>query len=94
MKPHHRAWLDAHPHRTAEWLAFRIAEGFDVHHLDGEHDNNNPENLVLIEHTDHMMVHGGRTLGRLSAPSGKRGPSRRYLKAKARIEAFRATLPY
>lgn len=47
-------------------------EGFDVHHLDGDHENNDPANLVLIEHTDHMMMHDGRTMGRLKARRGPR----------------------
>ena len=33
-------------------------EGFDVHHIDGDHDNNDPDNLVLIEHADHFRLHG------------------------------------
>lgn len=52
----------------------RMADGFDIHHLDGNHDNNDPANLVLIEHTDHMALHGGRTLGRLKQRGKKRGP--------------------
>ena len=65
--PHHEAWLTAHPHRTRQWLRAMAKDGFDIHHLDGDHENNEPSNLVLIEHTDHMAVHnGGRHfLGRL-----------------------------
>jgi hypothetical protein len=58
LEPHHAAWLAAHPHRTEEWLRARLADSFDVHHRDGEHDNDSPDNLVLIEHTDHMSLHG------------------------------------
>lgn len=65
MKSYHYAWLSEHPNRSEEWLKARLADGFDVHHLDGDHSNDAPSNLVLIEHTDHMMLHGGRTLGRL-----------------------------
>lgn len=69
MKHHHKAWLQAHPHRTVEWLRERIREGFDIHHLDGDYTNNDPDNLVLIEHTDHLMLHTGkRRLGRLKKP--------------------------
>ncbi len=35
-------------------------EGFDVHHVDGDHENNLPDNLVLIEHRDHFMLHSGK----------------------------------
>lgn len=48
-----------------------MLNGFDVHHLDGDHGNNDPANLVLIEHSDHMMLHGGRTLGRMK-PKGQK----------------------
>ncbi len=44
-------------------------DGFDVHHLDGNKGNESPDNLVLIEHTDHMMLHGSRMLGRLKGKS-------------------------
>ena len=57
MKSHHEAWLKAHPERTEEWLSQAIDQGFDVHHLDENHKNNHPENLVLIEHTDHLRLH-------------------------------------
>ena len=53
-----------------------LREGFDVHHVDGNRANNDPLNLVLIEHVDHMMLHGRRTLGRISAKRGKRGPQK------------------
>jgi hypothetical protein len=59
MQPHHVAWLGAHPHRSEEWLRAHLKDGFDIHHLDGDHDNNDPLNLVLIDAADHMMVHNG-----------------------------------
>lgn len=59
MESHHIAWLSAHPERSATWLADRIADGFHVHHMDGNHENNDPQNLVLIESGDHMMLHNG-----------------------------------
>jgi hypothetical protein len=49
-----------------------MRDGFDVHHLDGDHANNEPANLVLIEHTDHMAIHGGRTMGRLAGGGGRK----------------------
>lgn len=56
MKPHHAAWLSNHPTRSAEWLSARLADGFDVHHLDGDHTNNSPENLILVECQDHSLT--------------------------------------
>ncbi|MDR3534013.1 MAG: HNH endonuclease [Rhodopila sp.] len=67
LSPHHRAWLSLHPNRTTIWLKEKLKEGFDIHHLDGNHENNTPQNLVMIEHMDHMMLHGGRTLGRMTS---------------------------
>lgn len=60
---HHRAWVEAHPHRTDAWFLARLEEGFDVHHIDADHTNNDPDNLVLIETTDHHRLHGRRLLG-------------------------------
>lgn len=58
LKNHHYAWLSKHPLRSAGWLEDRLRDGFDVHHLDRDRENNAPENLVLIEHGDHMIMHG------------------------------------
>lgn len=78
MKAYHEAWLAAHPERDAVWLQERLADGFDVHHLDGDKSNNGPTNLVLIEHRDHFMLHsGGRPAARTSSP---RGPHRKTLR--------------
>lgn len=65
FETYHIAWLGAHPWYTAAWLKSKLVEGFDVHHIDGNHGNDDPNNLVLIEHSDHMMMHGGRFMGRL-----------------------------
>lgn len=68
LKEYHRVWLASRPHRSEEWLLSRMKDGFDIHHLDGNHENNDSQNLCLIEHTDHMMLHNGGnyTLGRIS----------------------------
>jgi len=57
MSPRNRAWLNAHPERSATWLAEHIADGFELHHVDGNEKNNAPNNLVLIEGTDHNRLH-------------------------------------
>lgn len=76
MKLWHTAWLSAHPYRTEEWLREKLRDGFDVHHMDGDKANNDSSNLVLIEHVDHMRLHGSPNikLGRLGFSS--RGPRR------------------
>jgi len=58
LQAHHRAWLSAHPDRSEDWLRDMFSEGFDIHHVDGDHHNNTPLNLVLIEAVDHMRLHG------------------------------------
>ena len=65
LQKYHYAWLSAHPERTKDWLRFMMKAGFDIHHLDGDHDNNSSENLVLIEHRDHMRLHGMQGKGRI-----------------------------
>lgn len=60
MKDYHQVWLSVHPERTAHWLKERLIDGFDIHHIDGNKNNNHPSNLVLIECSDHLMIHGGR----------------------------------
>lgn len=54
---HHKIWLEAHPKRSAEWLADRIRDGFVIHHADGNHGNNVADNLLLIEQLDHILLH-------------------------------------
>lgn len=57
MNKHQKAWLKANPHRSAAWLEERLADGFDIHHVDGNHDNDDPLNLLLVEVMDHMRLH-------------------------------------
>ena len=71
MNRYHRLWLATHPSRTKTWLAERLKEGFDVHHADGDHKNDDPNNLVLIESVDHLKLHG-MTLDRAAASTATR----------------------
>jgi hypothetical protein len=59
MESYHYAWLSEHPERTEGWLQDRLKDGFAIHHMDGNHSNDEPRNLVLIESGDHMMIHNG-----------------------------------
>ncbi len=59
MEVYHYKWLEYHPNRTREWLSDRLKEGFDIHHIDGDKNNNEPDNIVLIDHADHIMLHTG-----------------------------------
>lgn len=59
FQSYHYVWLEVHPERDAEWLAARLVDGFHIHHLDGDHSNDAPKNLVLIDGVDHMRLHSG-----------------------------------
>jgi len=59
LAAHQLAWLEQHPYRTEAWLRAMLADGFDIHHADMNHENNERGNLVLIEATDHKSLHGG-----------------------------------
>jgi len=61
---YHTIWLSSHTNRTPEWLEMALANGFQIHHADGNHDNNDPSNLVLIERSDHLNLHNNKGLGR------------------------------
>lgn len=85
MKPHHEAWLSK-TEFSQSWLEEHLRNGFHVHHVDGDHDNNDPANLVLMWGPDHMSVlHGMKVIPR----KGKRGPRGAQLKRLRReFEAF------
>ncbi len=65
MQIYHHIWLEAHPERSEEWLKDRLKDGFDVHHIDGDHSNDDPKNLALIEASDHMRMHGAHSYSRI-----------------------------
>lgn len=69
LKEYHYIWLKNHPKRTELWLRDALKEGFDIHHIDGNHNNNQPNNLVLIECKDHLMLHNNSKLCRLTKTS-------------------------
>lgn len=64
-----------------------LKEGFDVHHVDGDHGNNTPLNLVLIEAVDHMRLHG------MNLKDGIQGWRRKLQEKSMRARAKRKELP-
>jgi len=56
LESHHRAWLKAHPERTEDWLREHLADGFQIHHVDGNSANDHPSNLALVEGHDHIRA--------------------------------------
>lgn len=79
MKKSHAVWLEFHPGRSVDWLRARLDDGFDIHHIDGDRGNNIPSNLVLIEHGDHLDLHGLA----LRRKPGPRGPRKETLRLGA-----------
>ena len=91
---HHAAWLAAHPNRAPDWFKARLADGFDVHHIDGDPTNNDPLNLALIEHDDHMRIHKAPLFSRLRVlPLNKQKP-RRAAARKRKSRALREVDAY
>jgi general stress protein YciG len=89
LQPHHIAWLKCHPERTAEWLANRLADNFHVHHVDGDHGNDAPNNLALIEGLDHMLLFHGMKNYSANKEAGRLGGlSRAANLSQARMTAI------
>jgi len=38
----------------------KIPEGYEIHHLDGNHYNNDPSNLICVSIEDHLEIHRGQ----------------------------------
>lgn len=90
LQPYHYAWLSKHPERTKDWLRFALKAGFDIHHMDGDHSNNDPDNLILIEHVDHMRLHGNEKANRNLRASAQRKRRKQMLEEGRR--AYEAAL--
>lgn len=69
-----------------DFLGQALRAGFDIHHMDGDHENNDPKNLVLMFGADHMMLHGMTgTLRSLRPGAGKwRDASQPKVKQKSK----------
>jgi hypothetical protein len=72
LEEYHLVWLARHPWRSEDWLRAHLLDGFDIHHIDGDHGNNDDANLVLIEHSDHFMLHGLFRIGRIQKVKPKK----------------------
>ena len=51
--PYHQIFIDAHP----ELGLTEVPEGWDIHHKNGDHSDNHPDNLQLMTHSDHLSLH-------------------------------------
>lgn len=89
LKQYHKSWLSVHPEYDEEWLKSALSIGFDVHHIDGNRENNSPDNLIMIECRDHMALHGSPELSRMAAKM-MRTPKKkeRFKKAPKSVEVY------
>ncbi len=79
LQPYHRVWLSCHPGRTEQWLKERLADGFHIHHADGDHSNDDPNNLIMIEGIDHMLiVHGHKVAGVFTSERAREMSKKRW----------------
>jgi len=77
----------------------KIPKGYHIHHIDGNKDNNDPENLQCVSPEDHFMIHylqgdpvalygkfiqGAAEAGKKGGKSGKGGTKNRPEHAKRR----------
>ena len=51
-KKHHRIWNKHHPEDPKI-----VGDNFVIHHIDGNHNNNNPNNLQKMTVRDHVTLH-------------------------------------
>lgn len=82
MTRSHRIWLKTHPTRSKDWLAARVRDGFDIHHANGNHFDDSPNNLVLIECDDHQKLHGMKLDRRASSTAIRKAKRERERNAK------------
>ena len=47
-------------HRTLMELGFEIPDGYEIHHWDGNGDNNSPDNLLIVTPVQHRRFHYGQ----------------------------------
>lgn len=95
LEEYHRVWLNSHSWRTEEWLRDRLKDGFHIHHLDGNHYNNDPKNLILIDGSDHMHLHGMplEVMARGSRQKPEYGPTRYQMNRFVRMYEARHSEP-
>jgi hypothetical protein len=72
-----------------------LKDGFHIHHIDGNHNNNDPKNLAMIEGLDHLALHGadlraGTQLKLFGNKRRKRAKSQQYKNGQMCYEVMAA----
>jgi hypothetical protein len=78
LESYHLIWLHSHPERSEKWLRQQLSEGFHIHHINGDHFDDDFANLVLIEGSDHLRLHGIDLVSSVRR-KGARGPRKSTL---------------
>lgn len=59
--PKVKKWIFTH--RKVAKKKYRVLpEGFEIHHIDHNRENNKPDNLILLHERDHKRIHLNKTL--------------------------------
>ncbi|MFY9771038.1 MAG: hypothetical protein WAK04_12490 [Xanthobacteraceae bacterium] len=62
-----RAWLAGHRDRSAAWLHTCLWDGFEIHHIDGDHNNNEIGTKGGANSRKNMSARQARVLARRAA---------------------------
>lgn len=86
---YHQIFIDAHPELGLK----EVPEGWVIHHKDGNHSNNDPDNLQLMTRADHCSLHQKgkpKTLSKEHLEAfAKAGERTRYQKGHVQSEEWR-----
>ena len=52
-----KGWMREHRYIAEQQLNINLTIDYDVHHEDNIKQNNNPNNLKIIKHADHTILH-------------------------------------
>lgn len=85
-KDYRQIWADKYK-KDSLWMEQASENGFHVHHVDGDRDNNDPDNLMMIFKGDHMLLHN---LKRWAAHDGEKWVTQEELMEAKKLKGQRA----
>ena len=53
----HRNKISSYRVVASVMISSELPSGSEVHHIDHNHDNNNPDNLLIVTHEQHILLH-------------------------------------